>query len=120
MHKFAHLVAGAAKAAQHLPTGAIDDVDLLVDFVDDVHELLAWITGKFDGGSRSHQHRFPPGSGSRCGNGGPHLESERDIFLKITHRIEDLKPVHPAVADVHQAIIAHSNTMRRWRSRGRN
>src|SRR5712692_8356653 len=60
MHEFADLVARAAKAAQHLPTGAIHDVDLLVDFVDDVHELLGWITGKFDGGSRAHQHRFPP------------------------------------------------------------
>src|SRR5712691_11588958 len=118
MHEFAHLVARAAETIEYVSTGAVHDVDLLVDFVDDVHDLLVLIAGKFDRGCRPHQHRFPPRSGSSRGDGGPHLESERDVLLKIAHRIEDLKPIHPPVAYVHEAVIAHPDAMRRCRSRG--
>src|ERR1700688_3751987 len=54
MHEFAYLMARAAKAPEHAPAGTVHDVDLLIDFIDDVHEFLAWIERKFDGGSRTH------------------------------------------------------------------
>src|SRR6266567_7261800 len=97
MHEFPHLVARAAETPEHLPTGAVYDIYLLIYLIDYVHELLAWNAGKFDGRARSHQHRFPPRSDSRRGNRSPHLESERNVFLKIAHGVEYLNPIHPPI-----------------------
>src|ERR1700683_2560824 len=43
VHEFAQLVAGTAKAAEHLSGGAVRDIDFLVDFIDHVHVLLSRI-----------------------------------------------------------------------------
>src|SRR6266403_1607818 len=118
MHEFPHLVARAAETPEHLPTGAVHDIYLLVYLIDYVHEFLAWIAGKFHGRTRSHQHRFPPRSGSRRWNRSPHLGSGRKGVWKIAHGVEHLNPIHPPIAYVHQAIITHADAMHGWRSRG--
>src|SRR5580704_2058974 len=118
VHEFADLVARTPEAVEYLSARAIHDVVLLVYFIDDVHELLARIVGKFNRRARSHEHCISLRARGGGGNGSPHLIAERHVFLEISHRVEKLKPVHPAVADVHDSVVAHANTVWSWPGRG--
>ena len=108
---------GRPKLSEHAPAGAVHDVDLLIDFIDDVHVLLVLVAGKFDRGSRSHQHarragiRLPV-----AGMGVQTLKAERHVFLEIAHGVEDLEAVHPAVAHVDHAVVADADAMRSGRA----
>jgi hypothetical protein len=100
MRKFARLVAWTAKTREHLTSGVIEDLDLLITSISHIHEFLLPVRRK----------AYPPGRAPTIRQGSsPPLDP--NILLEVSHFVEHLNAVTLPVTDVHETIIANCYTM---------
>src|ERR1700730_526506 len=91
MRKFTRLVARTAKTREHLSGGMIEDLDLLITSISDIHELLLPIRRKAD----------PPGRAPIVRQG-PSSPLNPNILVEVSHLVEHLNAVTLPVTDIHE------------------
>ena len=118
MREFTRLVARATEIREDLPSGVIEYINLLVLFIQDLHEPLCRI------GRKTYPSRRAPGARqiSRPGRLGPFsvvktqpasfFVRNRYVLLEVANLVEHLHPVAPPVAHVHPAVVVNGDAMR--------
>jgi hypothetical protein len=118
MRKFTSLMSRAAEGREEFPTAMIENIDLLVLFIQDEHEPLRLI------GRKTYPTRGPPRARQVSGPGrlgslpiigavsALFLVRDENVFLKVPYLIEHLDTIAPAVAHVHQTAVVNRYTVR--------
>src|SRR5580704_8194287 len=102
------LMTRAAKNGERAARSAIENADLLISAIRNVHILLRFV------GRKSNPTRRADASLRSS------LTLNRNIPLEVAHFVENFNPVAQPIADIHKAIVPNEHAMYNFEKNGGN